>query len=123
MNIIPKGYFGKFQPDLFFLFKKDEIIYDDCLLQFKNKIEQISKYSTFMISGKIRFVIRGTFATNENKKWFIPDQNGPHLLTCVWARDTEFGIDLTGCFEEILYNIKKYSSSKNTCYHYVITII
>lgn len=127
---VPKAYFGKFQPDLYFMFSMDksntleshDMFHNDILVQFKNKIDEEFKLVTYMTSGKVRFSIRGFFHTGD-KNWFIPNDKGPHLLSCIWSRETEFGIDSTGCMEEILYQTKKYSSSKNTCYSYIITNI
>ena len=129
-NEVPKPYFGKYQPDLFFIFTTNKTptiesqnqFHNDILVQFKNKIDDVLKFSTFMISGKVRFSIRGFFYTGD-KNWFIPNDNGPHLLTCVWSRDSEFGIDATGCLEKILFETKKYSNSGNTSYSYIITMM
>ena len=135
---IPKAYFGKFQPDLYILFnnQKDkstqELLnepHDDILVQFKNHIDEAFKFTTYMVSGKVRFSVRGFFLTDckingeTGKNWFNPNPNGPHLLTCVWARENEIGIDPTGCLESILFQNKKWSSSMNTSYSYIITMV
>ena len=133
---IPKAYFGKFQPDIYLLFtynpkmenlpspsqNKEKRFADDILVQFK-EIDEEFHQATFLVSGKVRFSIRGFFITNDDKKWFIPNTKGPHLLTCVWASNNQLGIDTTGCQEKILFQNKKWSSSGNTSYSYIITLI
>lgn len=119
-------FFGKFQPDLYIIkpINKSTIEHNidrnqDILKEFK-EIDHEINFVNYIISGTIRFAIRGKYSKVENKQYFEIDPEGNHLFTCVWWKDNQFGID---SYEEKLFFKKTISNSGNSGYDYCITNI
>ena len=119
-NYIVRAYFGKFQPDMYFLLPKTSEGLEDCLNEFKEVDPEYNKVD-YLTSGKVRFSIRGFFIDSDKKK-FICNPLGPKLLTCIWSIYPQFGVDAEGS-TSIEYIVCKSSSSGNTKYTYVISKI
>ena len=134
--LVVKPYFGKFQPDLYLLVEhqKDSPIKinvenmnkQDILKDFKTINNELA-FADLIISGTVRFSIRGLFYSEENpitgvvKNWFEVQPSGKHLLTCVWWKDTQKGIDDFN--KSGIYFRRTESSSKNSGYDYIVTKI
>ena len=123
-------FFGKFQPDIYIIKPIDKGIgtvehmvsrNQDILKEFK-EIDTEINFVPFIISGTIRFSIRGNFVDDSELgvKHFEVNQNGKHLLTCVWWKDQQFGIDSYG--NKLFYK-RTISNSGNSGYDYCITEI
>ena len=123
-------FFGKFQPDMYILkpLKDGESTVDytknrntDILKEFR-KIDNEINFVPFIISGTIRFAIRGNFVNDKelSEKHFEVLEDGNHLLTCVWWKDQQFGIDTFG---DKLFFKRTVSNSGNSGYDYCITTI
>lgn len=121
-------FYGKFQPDIILAIDEDEIVSRkidtknlDILKVFKVKdIDPVTETAEFLVSGKIVFSIRGNVSYNHvNILKFELDSNGDELLTCVYIREGNLGID--NWKNDELYHISKWSSNKSTCYEYIIT--
>ena len=123
--------FGKFQPGLFLV--KDEVKAEiktlapekfDILKLF-NSIDEKFNEVFFLVSGTVRFSIRGNYYIKNDREIFdtVIDKENPgnHLLTCVWWVNNEFGIDAEGANK--LFYKKTWSSSKTSGYDYIITDI
>lgn len=119
-NYIVRAYFGKFQPDMYFLLPKTSEGLEDCLNEFKEIDPEYNKVD-YLTSGKVRFSIRGFFIDSDKKK-FICNPIGPKLLTCIWSIYQQFGADTEGS-TSIEYMVHKFSSSGNTKYTYVVSKI
>lgn len=136
MQVI-KPYFGKFQPNLYLLVEHPEdtpininienMHKQDILKDFK-AIDDNLKYAPLLISGTVRFSIRGDFSGefcsrtgNHLKDKFEINPRGNHLLTCVWWKEQQKGIDdYTSC---AIYWHRAESSAKTSGYDYIITEI
>lgn len=132
MKII-KPYFGKFQPDLYILVDHhnesaikvniENMNKQDILKDFKTISKELP-FADILISGTVRFSIRGKFSTANCKEWFAvseDDEEGEHLLTCVWWKDSQQGIEDFN--NSGLYFKRTYSSAKTSGYDYIITKI
>lgn len=127
MKVI-KPFFGKFQPDLYIIdtVEKGSTIVSnieiqkkqDILKEFREIDPEIS-FSGLLISGVIRFAIRGNFEIIQDKKMFEVKPDGRQLLTCVWWKDGQRGIDAYQNDELYLY--RTFSSAKTSGYDYCIT--
>lgn len=135
MQII-KPYFGKFQPNLYLLVDapKDSTITintenmnkQDILKDFKT-IDPSLKFTPLLISGTVRFSVRGKYYTDEKypdgtkRDWFEIQPEGEHLLTCVWWKEQQKGID--DYTNIALYWHRSCSTAKTSGYDYIVTKI